>query len=437
MKEIMEKVINQVTDLKAESDLMLSTSKSLNMSAQNGAISKYQVSSSKLLGIRVIKDDKVGLSYTESFDDESLRFMVKQALQNAEISSANPHEKILELTGSISDEMSVGEPEIDINLKTQKTLELEMGVKHLDPRVTAVPHNGYHESEYESFYMSSRGRQAHYLDKSYSIVTSALLDDKGKKANFDDFHMSYTFKDLQWNKIIETSLFHARNILEEKTLPTGKYAVRFSEDCLKNLIGCFSNLYSGKAAIDKMNPWSDKIGAEVISKDISIVDHPLYVNSFRISKFDSEGVERQPLTLIENGVLKSLYHNSVTAKTFATTTSAHAVRSPGGPLGVGGTDLIITGKNKKPLPQRYLEVIQMDGLYSGANRVSGTFSVAVKGYVWEGNERVMTFGNITLSGNLMEMLKNAEVVGEGLEASTDHSFFTAPLIFPGLSIAGA
>jgi PmbA protein len=437
MKKIMEQVINEVTDLKAESDLMLSTSKSLKMSSQNGSISEYKVSSSQLLGIRLIKDGRVGTSYTESFDEESLRFMVKQALVNAEISSPNPHENILDLSGSISDKVSMSEPEIDINTKTQKTIELEMGVKHLDPRVTAVPYNSYVESEYESFYLSSRGRSADYLDKSYSIATSALLDEKGKKANYDDFHMSYTFKDLQWNKIIETSLFHARNILEEQNLPSGKYPVKFSEDALKNLIGCFSNLYSAKSAIDKMNPWGSKVGEEVISKDITIQDHPLYVNSFRISKFDSEGVERKPLTLIEDGVLKSLYHNSATAKALGTKTTAHAVRSPGGPLGVGGTDLIITGKNNKPLPQRYLEVIQMDGLYSGANRVTGNFSVAVKGYVWENGERVMTFGNITLSGNLMEMLKNAEVVGVGLEASTDHSFFSVPLIFPGLSIAGA
>lgn len=90
-----------------------------------------------------------------------------------------------------------------------------------------------------------------------------------------------------------------------------------------------------------------------------------------------------------------------------------------------------------PMPPKYLEVIQMDGLYSGANRVTGNFSVAVKGHVWENGKRVMTFGNITLSGNLIELLKNVEVVGENLMSSTDESFFSVPLMFHGLSIAGS
>ena len=78
----------------------------------------------------------------------------------------------------------------------------------------------------------------------------------------------------------------------------------------------------------------------------------------------------------------------------------------------------------------------MDGLYSGANRVNGNFSVAVKGYFWENNQKVMTFGNITLSGNIVELLSRVEVTGDQLQSSTDQSFFSVPLIFHDLSIAG-
>lgn len=437
MKKIMERVINEMIDHKAEADLFFSTSKSLKMSSQKGSIAEYKVSSSQILGVRAIKDGKVGISYSEALDDESVSLLIKQALQNSENSEPNPNERIMEISGHIADEAEYPEAAVDIGVKTQKALELEGGVKKLDPRVVAVPYNSYTENEYAQYYLSSRGRSTSYKDKSYSITSSALLDDNGKKANFYDFNLAHKFNDLQWNKVIETSLFHARNLLEEKSLPTGKYNVRFTEDCLKELIECFSNFYSAKSAIDKVNPWATKLNAEVISKDISIEDHPLYQHSFRISKFDSEGVERKPMYLIQDGVLTSFCHNSVTAKHFGTTTTGHASRGPASSLNVSGTQFLIHGKNKKPAPQKYLEVIQMSGLYSGANRVTGDFSVAVKGYVWENGKKTMTFGNITLSGNLIELLKNVEVVGEGLEASTDHSFFSVPLMFHGLSIAGS
>lgn len=437
MKNVLDRVLNELTDHKAEADLIHITSKSLKMSAQKGAISEYKVSSSQIVGVRAIKEGKVGISYTESFDDESISLLIKQALQNAETSEANPDESLLALTGELRDEMNKPEAPVDMAIKTQKALELETKPRAMDQRVVSVPYNSYSESEYYSQYLSSRGRSAIYTDKSYTVTSSALMDDKGKKANFYDFHSAHTFNELQWDRVVENSLFHAKNLLTEQSLPTGRYAVMFNTDNLKDIIGCFANFYSAKSALDKMNPWATKIGEEVASKDLSIEDHPLFDRSFRISKFDGEGMERKPLSLIQDGVLKNFYHNSVTAKKFNTTTTAHAVRGPDSSLNVTGTDLIIRGKNKKPLPQKYLEVIDMAGLYSGANRVTGNFSVAVKGYVYENGKRTMTFGNITLSGNLMEMLKKVEVVGDELLASTDESFFSVPLIFDGLSIAGA
>jgi len=432
----MDRVMNQVSDLKAEADLILSTSKSLKMSAQNGAISEYKVSSAQILGIRVIKNGSVGISYTEAMDDDSVKYMIGQAIQNAETNEPNQNEKILELTGILSDESSYPENDTDIKFKTQKALELESEVKARDSRVVAVPHNGYSENEFTSLYLTSKGRFTKYSDKSYSIISSALLDDKGKKANFYDYNLAHTFNELKWDKVIDTSLFHARNILEEKSLPTGKYHVLFSPDSLKSLIECFSNFYSAKSAMDKVNPWSEKLGEQVVSKDISIEDQPLHDQAFRISKFDSEGVVRKPLSLIQDGMLKSFLHNSVTGNYFKTTTTGHGSRGAGSSLNVAGTHFLISGKNIKPRPNKYMEVIQMDGLHSGANRVTGNFSVAVKGYLWENNQKVMTFGNITLSGNLIELLKNVEVVGSELESSIDLSFFSVPLMFNDLSIAG-
>lgn len=428
--------MSRLADHKAEGDLIYSASKSLRMSAQKGEISTYNVSSSQVLGVRAIKDGRVGLSYTESFDDESLALLVKQALQNGEVSGVNLNERILDLNGNLNDEKSYMEPETDIGTKTAKALELESKVKAMDPRVVTVPYNGYSENEYQSHYLSSRGRSTSYADKSYSISTSALLDEKGKKATFYDFDVAHTFADLQWNRVIENSVLHARELLGEKSLPTGKYSVRFTEDCLKSLIECFANFYSAKAAMDKINPWSERLGHEVISKDLTFIDDPLYPAAFRATHFDSEGVKARALTLIENGSLNSFCHNSITAGYFGTETTGHAYRSAGGPLSVSGSHFVIRGKNKKQLPQRYLEVIQMEGLQANANRVNGNFSMGVKGYVWEDGQRTMTFGNVTLSGNLMELLNRVEVIGEELRSSTDRSFFSVPLIFGGFSLAG-
>lgn len=437
MKNQLEMILQKITDKKGEGDLIYSSGKSLKISSQKGAVSEYKVSSSQMVGIRVIKDSKVGISFSEAMDEDSLNFMLHQAFENAQNNEANPHETILDLSGQLEDLSTENEEDVDIKLKIQKALELETEVMKADSRVVAVPYNGFSENEHSSIYLSTKGRMTVFSDKVYSITSSALMDENGKKASFYDYHIAHRFHDLHWEKVRENSLFNAKHLLSEKPLSTGKYQVYFSPNCLKSLIECFSNYFSAKAAIDKVNPWAMRLGEKVISEDLTFEDRPLFEKAFRVSKFDSEGVLRKDITLIKNGVLQSFYHNSVTAAKMKQMNTGHAHRGPSSSIEVSGTNLVIHGKNIKNKPNRYLEVIQMDGLHSGVNRVTGNFSFAVKGYIWDHEERISTVGGCTLSGNIMELLKNVEVVGDELISSTDQSFFSVPLIFNQLSIAGS
>ncbi len=436
MKTLMENVISELLSKRVEGDLIFSTNKSLKMSSQKEMISDYKVSSSQILGLRVIKDGKVGISYTEAMDEESLKLMVLQALNNAENSHPNPHEEIIDIKGELLDHEKYIEDEVDIKIKTQKSIELESKVKAQDSRVIAVPYNSFSENESSLMYLSSKGRFTSFSDKIYSITSSALMEDKGRKSNYYDYHLAHRFCDLNFEKVINNSLFHARHLLSESPLKTGKYSVVFSEDCLKGIFECFSNMFSAKSAMDKVNPWLDKLGESVISKEISIQDVPDYPNAFRKSLFDSEGVQQKSLDLICDGVLNSFYHNSVTAKFFNKNTTGHATRGPVSSIGISGTHIVISGNKLESLPDTYLEVIKMDGLFSGANRVTGNFSVAVKGYLWNKGERVQVVGNCTLSGNFMEMFKSVGVNSLSIKSSTDLTFFTVPLSFHDLSIAG-
>jgi PmbA protein len=436
MKQLLETVIGKLVDAKAEADVIYSAGRSLKLSSQKGSIAEYNVTSSRILGVRAIKDGRVGIAFSEALDEESLDLMVTQALANADHSEENPYERILDLAGELRDDLSYPEPAVPIEEKIRRALTLETAVRAADARVTAVPYTSFSEGEHESAYLSSRGRFTASADKVYSITSSAVMEEDGRKSSYYDFDITHTFAELRWEKVVGTALEHATNLLAETPLPTGKYSVVFTTDCLKSLFECFGNFTSAKAAADKLNPWSEKLGQTVASSDLTLADEPQYTGAFRRSLFDAEGVAQKRLVLLQDGVLSNLYHNSVTARKFNTHTTGHAARSAAGSIGVAGTHLVLTGKNPKLRPTRYLEVIQMDGLYSGANRVTGNFSVAVKGYLWENGERKLTVGRCTLSGNFPELLARAEVTGVAVDAATDRSFFSVPLVFPDLSIAG-
>ena len=101
------------------------------------------------------------------------------------------------------------------------------------------------------------------------------------------------------------------------------------------------NIFSAKKAWEKTNPFADKLQTSIGHNELTIIDSPRYQDAFFAYEFDSEGFERQDLTLVENGVLKSFYHNSATANFFKTKTTGHASRGPRSSLGVGGTNYLI------------------------------------------------------------------------------------------------
>ena len=99
MNELLKETCKRLVDLSLaqgadECDVILNKGESLSLSAQDGDIDKYKVSGSQVVGVRVIKDSKIGLSYSESFDDDALKFCAQSAVENAKNAEVNEFESI-------------------------------------------------------------------------------------------------------------------------------------------------------------------------------------------------------------------------------------------------------------------------------------------------------------------------------------------------------
>jgi len=440
MKNNLEKIIEFTkTEGATTCDAILNTGKSFSLSAQKGEIDKYNVSGSHVIGVRAITSEgKIGISYTESFDDESLKFAAKSAVENAKNSDVNEFESI-----DIESEDIIFKSDFQDTASTQDKidlcLKLEKEIKDRDSRVQAVPYNGYSDVESESYYMNSRGTFA-YDDEFYtSCYTSALLHEGSENSMHYHGVIGRSLKELNVEECVKESLEHASNWLGAGPIKTGHYDVVFTTDQLQSLFGCFSNIFSAKRAWEKTNPFADKIGKAIGQSGLTIKDCPNYSDAFFKYKFDSEGVRRSQLTLVENGVLNSFYHNTATANYFKTETTGHASRGPRSALGVGGTNIVISAGNvneSKVLADEYLEIHAMQGLHSGANPISGEFSFGASGYWCRDGKRVKAVKGITVAGNFHHMLMNLNLIGDTVKVNGDNSFFAPVLRFSDMSIAG-
>ena len=439
--QIIKKAIDLASDLGADqSDAILDIGNSLSLSSFQKKIDKYQISSSQILGIRIIKDKKIGVSYTESFDDASIKTMVENAIENSKFSSEDPYQEIT-LKGKTlveNSEKTYQEDSSTIDQKIEMTLKLEGEIIDGFPEAKA-PYNGVAEGTGESFYLNSLGTST-YSKHSYSqAYTSALLAKDGKSAMHYRGEIGKSFSDIDPKECIKESLEIAKAMLSATPISTGKYDVIFTTNMLGDLISCFQSLFSGKSAMEGKNSFKDQLGNEVANSQLTITDSPRFEKAFDYSEFDSEGFEREDLAIIENGVLKSFLHNSITSKFFNLENNGRGARSAKSPLSISGTNMIIRegDASDSDLHQgTYLLINDLSGLHSGTNPISGDFSLGAAGILYKDGKEVQKVKEITVSGNFFKLLKDIKYIGSKTYSDDYRKFFAPKIRFNTMSIAG-
>lgn len=443
IKQMMKKTIDFALDQGVGAcDVIVSRGDSLDLKAQNGKIDKYNLSNSQVFGIRIIEDKRVGIAFSESTDEKSLYETVKMARENAKTSDENPYETIegIALEHIVeNDPHLLQKDETTQDEKINLALKLESEVKEREPRVTAVPYGGVGESAYQYYYMNSPGSFCFQEERYVTCSTSALIKDGSDTSMHYHSSVARSFDSLDWEVCVEESLYHATKWLHGQAIQSGHYDVVFTPDAFGSLLSCFGNIFSAKAAKDKVNPMAEKLGSQIANKDFTIIDSPIFHQSFVQSIFDDEGFKREDLPLIQNGVLTNFYHNTATAKYFGVKTNARASRSAKSSLGIGGTTKVIkTGKTTDHdlFDGTILEIHSMDGLHSGTNSMSGDFSLGCHGYLKKNGEIIQSVKGITVAGNFYKMINQMVGIGHLLKHNASKTFFTPLIRFEGLSIAG-
>ena len=146
----MEETLAYAAKKADQAELILGRSESFSLSADQGKIDKYQVSNARSVGVRLIKGNQVGISYTENISKESLEEMVDLAVLNSAQMKEDPFQKIISQSGKKEliniHEKNYAEDSTETQNKIDLCLSLESSIKALDKRIKGAPYNGYGES---------------------------------------------------------------------------------------------------------------------------------------------------------------------------------------------------------------------------------------------------------------------------------------------------
>ncbi|MGY3870411.1 TldD/PmbA family protein [Aeromonas crassostreae] len=440
MNQLLTRLLEKVADINAEADIIANQDKAFSLKADKGELSEYKVTSSQQIGIRLIKEGRVGIAYSESLDEAALDAMVQDALDASRFAKVDADQRI-SVTGSHITTACAEIHQADTTAVEEKialALRLESDMLAL-PGVTGAPYNGFFEGESRLWLANSRGSLCQHQEFSVGCHSSALIERDGRQSMHYQGQYGRRFDELESQALIRQIHAITDGLLAGEAVPSGRYSVLFSTNCFASLFGCFQGALSGKWAQQGINPWRSKVGQSVASPWLTLESRVHIPGGMKIKAFDGEGAATSDLLLIGEGELKTLLHNSATARHFGVMSNGAAARSARSALDVSPRHLVFgLGPHSESEVQggEYLELVKLDGLHSGADAVSGDFSFGASGFLYRDGERVAPVRGITVAGNFYRLLGELEAVGDVLHHDDGKGFY-APLIrFGGLSIAG-
>ena len=285
----------------------------------NNTIHQNVAEENSVVSVRTVFGGRTARASTNKFDEDSLREVVKSSEKLAKVQHPDPDLLPMLDGGNHAEAMGVSAvstqpaPSRYFQQTADITPELRAeGVK----RIVGVAEKHklktagvFSSAEAVEGIFNSRGvNQWHTQTLAEISCTMIGADSSGwQKANSPDMAK------LDAQALGEIAAKKAVDSAHPREIPAGKYTAIFEPAAVLDITGFMFWDYSGMAILDQRSFLSGRIGSKLFGDNITIWDdvrHPLQTGS----PFDGEGVPRQKVGLVENGVVKRVVYARSTAE---------------------------------------------------------------------------------------------------------------------------
>lgn len=395
-----------------EAEVLAQQTREFSVRARQGVLDEITQATQGGVGLRVIVDGRVGYAYTEERTPEALDWILAEARDNALLQAASgaslPQGRDMGRHDLLGEGLSAS-----VEQKREAALRLDTGLGS-DPRVRQVQMASYQENELQVTLGSTRGL-AGSSRSGYGMLMSYMVLQQGQSIKQAmDMEVSREFHALDPGRTSLEMVARAARLLGARPLGTGRYRAYFEPRPMAQLLGMVGGfLLSGKMVLEGKSLWARKIGQQVASPLLTLIDDPTLPQGLASRPFDVEGTPAQRTVLIEKGILRTFAHNSETAQALQMANTGHAARSYKAPLGVGTTNLYVEPGSGIEFTEGVV-ISELMGLHAGVNPVSGDFSVQGLG-LWVDNGQIQhSVENFAVSGNFFQLLENITALGSEL-----------------------
>ena len=416
---------------------------SLGISVYKEEVEKYNLNNSAGLSFRGKLGDRIGYSYTEILDEDAIDMLVKKAKENVSAIENNDIQFIYEGDKEYK-EISTYYEALE-NLAPDKLINIAINMEKEAKKYC---------DKVESF----SGCAISYSSGKYGIINSKGLNLKNKSnlltayvvpivkdgENMYDgcgYVVAKSLDEIDPAKIAKMGVDEALSKIGATSIPAGNYKVIINNEAMVSLLSTFAGIFSGDAVQKGLSLLKGKEGEIIASDIVNLVDDPHLKDGLASVAFDDEGVATVKTYLIQDGKLNTLLHNLKTANKAGVKSTGNGFKaSYASPISVSPTNFYIEpGVNSLEEMTKKIDkgliITDLAGLHSGANSITGDFSLAAKGFYIENGVKTHPVEQITVAGNFFTLLTDIEEVGNDLKFPMS-SVGSPSILVKELSIAG-
>ncbi len=415
-----------------------------------GEVETLKESGSRGLGLRVFLGTRSASTSTSDLTPDGIRQLVDGAMALANVTEEDPFTGLPETAqfGSVPGDLHLYFDDV-YSLSGPERIEwarrCEAAALAADPRITNSDGGSFDAATGRKVMANSRGFVGGYRT-SYAGVSAAPLamDADGKMQRDGWWSGARRMADLESPEAIgKEAARRALRRLGARKVPTQRVPIVFAPEVARSLIGSLFEAASGDSIWRHASFLAGKLGMQIAAPSLTIVDDNLMLlpngaGGFGSSPFDGEGLPSLRTVVVENGILQTYLLNTYSARKLGLKSTHNASRGLAGTPGIGCGNLFLQPGTDSP--DQIIENAQT-GLYVtslmgfGTNIVTGDYSRGATGLWIENGQLTHAVEEVTIAGNLAEMLMNVTAIGNDLVFRG--SVASPTLRIDGMTIAGA
>jgi PmbA protein len=388
----------------------------LSVSVRNGELENVERNRDKSLGVTVYLGQRRGNASTSDFSDAAIKQTVQAAFDIARFTAEDPFASLPDAEDIVT-ALDAGR---DLDLfhpwaitsaeAAELALQCEAAALSVDKRITNSEGAAVSAQQSHFFSAHTHGFRGGYSSSRHSLSVSPIAG-KGKDMQRDAWYSSMrSAHELASPQAVgRYAAERALSRLKARKIATTECPVLFESPLAAGLLGAFVQAISGGALYRKSSFLLDSLGKQVFPKHIDLFEDPFVVRGKGSSPFDDEGVRVQARQVVSAGRVQGYFLGSYSARKLGMKTTGNAG---------GSHNLTFASRLTRPtdtldamLEKLGTGLLVTELMGQGVNYVTGDYSRGASGFWVEKGRIAYPVHEITIAGNMKDMLKGIEAVG--------------------------